>query len=286
MSYDLKSMARQRGIRRKVIPLRPIEPPRGMEAEYRRILVRMLNEIARHVREEMLPEIERERALLTTDAAGDRIEGLFGGLRRLVERLYGAAEQMTRRIFQAEATRHTDQFAATVRNAIGIDIAAVLRASPGLEERVSMAALRNAQNIKGLADDTTKRVAEAITRNLSQGGTAKTLSKELQEAFAFEQKRADFIARNEVANAVSNLNQFRQQEAGVTEYRFRTSQDERVRDDHRAMEGKICRWDDETVYFNESTEKWEPRSSIGGVELHPGLDYQCRCTGQAIIRLD
>jgi SPP1 gp7 family putative phage head morphogenesis protein len=270
MSYDLKAMARQRGIRRKVIALRPIEPPRGMEAEYRRILVRMLNEIARHVREEMLPEIERERALLTTDAAGDRIEGLFGGLRRLVERLYGAAEQMTRRIFQAEAVRHTDQFAATVRNAIGIDIAAVLRASPGLEERVSLAALRNAQNIKGLADDTTKRVAEAITRNLSQGGTAKTLRKEMQENFGIEQKRAVLIARNEVANINSQLNEFRQAEAGVEEYIWRTSQDERVREEHIVLEGTTHRWG-------------KPGPDNG---MHPGEPINCRCTAQAIIRLD
>jgi SPP1 gp7 family putative phage head morphogenesis protein len=270
MRYDLEALARQAGVRRKVIALRPIEPPRGMEAEYRRILVRMLNEIARHVRAEMLPELERERALLTTDAAGDRIEGLFGGLRRLVERLYGVATEMAGRIFQAEATRHTDQFAATVRQAIGIDMAAVLRSSPGLEERMSLAALRNAQVIKGLAEDTQKRIAETITRNLTQGGTAKDLSKQLQEAFGFEQKRANLIARNEISNINASLNEFRQAEAGVAEYIWRTSQDERVRDEHIALEGTTHRWD-------------KPGPDNG---MHPGEPINCRCTAQAVIRLD
>ena len=28
---------------------------------------------------------------------------------------------------------------------------------------------------------------------------------------------------------------------------------------------------------------WKSRSSIGGVEQHPGQDYQCRCVSRAVI---
>ena len=269
MPYDLKALARQQGIRRRRIVLRPIEPPRSMEAQYRRVLVRMLNEIAVYTRQEIVPAVTRERELIQ-DAAGDRLEGLFSGLRRLVTRLYTAADDMTRRIFEAEGQRHTDAFAERIRSAIGIDMRQVLRASPGLEDRISLAALRNAELIKGLAEDTEKRVAEAITRNLTQGGSARDLIRELQESFAFEQRRAELIARNEVANINSQLNEYRQKEAGVEEYVWRSSRDERTRPLHAELEGTTHRWD-------------KPGPDNG---MHPGEPINCRCTAQAVIELD
>jgi uncharacterized protein with gpF-like domain len=61
--------------------------------------------------------------------------------------------------------------------------------------------------------------------------------------------------------------------------------DERVRAAHRPMEGKVCKWDDETVYRNQDETAWHARSSIGGVELHPGEDYNCRCVAIAVLNL-
>ena len=266
MPFDLKALAKQQGVRRRRIVLRPIEPPRSMEAQYRRVLVRMVNEISAYTRQEIVPAVTREREMMQ-DAAGDRLEGLFSGLRRLVTRLYGAADDMTRRIFEAEAQRHTEAFAGVIRSAIGIDMSAVLRSSPGLEDRISLAALRNAELIKGLAEDTEKRVAEAITRNLTQGGTARDLSQELQEQFAIEQRRASLIARNEVANINSQLNELRQKEAGVEMYVWRTSQDERVRPDHAALEGTQHKWSD-------------PGPDNGN---HPGEAINC-LPGEASVR--
>ena len=242
MPYDLKQLAKQAGVRRR-LTLRPIPPPRGMEAQYRSILRAMLREIRKHVDEVILPEVERERSALTTDAIGDRLESLFVGMRRLVERLTGTARGMTERIFEAEADRHTDAFARSIRSAIGIDMRDILRSSPGLEEKLSVAALRNAQVITGLADDTQKRIAETITRNLQQGGGVTSLRKELVEAFGMEDRRAQLIARNEVANINSQLNEFRQEEAGVTEYIWRASNDERTRPLHAELDGTRHRWD-------------------------------------------
>jgi len=201
------------------------------------------------------------------------------------------------RIFQAQAQRHTDQWSEAIRSAIGIDMRSVLQASPGLEDRISLAVARNVELIRNLAEDTERRVAEAITRNLSQGGSARDLSRELTEQFGIEQRRANLIARNEVGNVNSLLNEYRQEEAGIEFYTFRTSDDERVRGapggkyenavpSHHVMEGKVCRWDDPTVYRNESTGKWEARSTIGGVEQHPGFAINCRCTGSPLIDFD
>jgi SPP1 gp7 family putative phage head morphogenesis protein len=270
VSYDLREMARQGGVRRRQVRLRPITPSRGAEAEYRRLMLRALGEIADHVRREILPGVDRERRILTQDEeAGDRIGVLFGSLRRLLQRLFESAEDMTRRIFEAEAQRHTERFAVVVRSAVGIDMQAMLQATPGLKDQISLAVERNVELIRAIGEDMERRVAEAVTRNLSQGGSARDLSRDLTEQFGIEERRAARIARNEVANVNSQLNQFRQQEAGITEYVWRTSEDERVRDEHVALNGRTFRWD-------------KPGPDDGN---HPGEAIMCRCTAQAVIDL-
>jgi hypothetical protein len=79
--------------------------------------------------------------------------------------------------------------------------------------------------------------------------------------------------------------------AGLSMYIWSTSGDERVRGDpggffpdaipsHFAMDGLLCRWDDPTVYSDDGGKTWRDRPS-GAVKLHPGEDYQCRCTALA-----
>lgn len=111
------------------------------------------------------------------------------------------------------------------------------------------------------------------------------------------QSRSDLIARDQLTKLNSQITKKRQTEAGVTLYRWHTAVDERVRGkpggrypnarpSHWAMENKICKWDDSTVYADTIEDalngKWKSRGSISGVQLHPGQDIQCRCWSEAI----
>jgi hypothetical protein len=64
---------------------------------------------------------------------------------------------------------------------------------------------------------------------------------------------------------------------GLTMYVWETSGDERVRPSHEMMDGGLCRWDDSTVYSQDGGKTWTSRP-YGAVLLHPGQDFQCRCT--------
>jgi len=271
MKIDLPNLVRSGGTRRKRVTLRPIEPSRKAESEYRKVLRWMVGEMRRHVEEQVIPTVERERDQLMRDAAGDDTGNSLEEFNRIVEQLQAAAAGMANRIFEAEKQRHTKRFAQSVREAIGIDMEQVLASNPALDEQIRLQALRNAGIIKGLGDDTQKRVAETITRNLQRGGSKTSLREELSKAFGFEESRAKLIARNEVGNINSQLNAFRQQEIGVKEYEWRTSQDEHVRDLHRGLHGKTFRWD-------------KPGPAEGGA--HPGEAINCRCVGRPVISLE
>jgi uncharacterized protein with gpF-like domain len=106
------------------------------------------------------------------------------------------------------------------------------------------------------------------------------------------------IARNEVATINSQINQKRLQQLGLDLYIWRTSDDERVRGNpsgkypkarprHDTMDGKVCRWDDPTVYADSIADakagKWKKRSGINGPEQHPGEPILCRCIAEPVV---
>lgn len=92
--------------------------------------------------------------------------------------------------------------------------------------------------------------------------------------------RANFIARDQIGKLNGTITQKRMQDIGLTMYEWSSSNDERVRESHALMDGKLCRWDDATVYSEDGGKTWKPRPS-GAVLMHPGMDYQCRCTALA-----
>ena len=74
------------------------------------------------------------------------------------------------------------------------------------------------------------------------------------------------ITRDQTQKSIANLTQARHRQMGITEYRWATSEDERVRDTHAANNGKVFRWS-------------EPPAETG----HPGNDVLCRCAPRPII---
>lgn len=236
------------------------------EAEYRAALRAMLRELARFTAEVVVPVAERTARDMTQDAI-DPLDGVMGLLRVAMERLIGTADAMVDRIIGLQEKRHRKRFAATVRSAIGIDVGAVI-AQEDLSDEMDLANRRNVSLIRSLGEDTVKRIEQATYEAIAKGETAKQLSARLREEFGIAGRRADLIARDQTAKLNADLNRLRQVQAGIEEYEWMTSRDERVRASHREHEGKVYRWDD-------------PPAGTG----HPGEDINCRCVARAIVTL-
>lgn len=265
--FDAAALAREAGVRRPEITLRPIDPRLSGEMEYQRILARMVAGIFAAARASILPQAATERSLLTMDSLGDRISGVFGLFRRLAERLKDQAQGLARGLVEVEAARHTERFREVATSALGVDLKAVIKQSD-IADVVQLAAERNASLIDGLAADTVKKVEQATLENLTSGGTAKQLEKQLTDDLGVAKRRAKFIARDQSAKLTGDLNRIRQTQVGVKRYRWATARDERVRASHRANEGK--------------TFSWDSPPSTG----HPGSAPNCRCRAIAVIEID
>ena len=57
----------------------------------------------------------------------------------------------------------------------------------------------------------------------------------------------------------------------------------RKREDHWVMNGKLCRWDDPTIFSEDQGKTWKKRKQIGGVEAHPSEPINCRCAALPVV---
>lgn len=139
----------------------------------------------------------------------------------------------------------------------------------------------NVNLIKGLSDEYIKKIVVSVINAIDLGTSAKSLSKQLLEINnSFGLKRSMLIARDQISKLNSQIIEQRQRDLGIETYIWETAKDERVRPSHKVLQGKLCRWDDPTVYSDDNGKTWKSRSTIGGILLHPGMDIACRCIGQ------
>jgi hypothetical protein len=153
-------------------------------------------------------------------------------------------------------------------------------------------ASQNYDNLSDLMRKYIGQVRDLTEKAVTSGLSVNTLSKQIQELDSkFTKGHANFIARDQIGKLNGEITQRRMESVGLTMYVWETSGDERVRGDpggkypnakpsHYLMDEALCRWSDSTVYSQDGGKTWIPRPS-GAVLLHPGQDYQCRCTAIA-----
>lgn len=172
------------------------------------------------------------------------------------------------------------QYSKTINSVLGVDI---FLEEPWLEPQLELFANQNAQLIQNMTVNEIERVSGYIQRAIQEGSSYQSVVESIEKSFGITRRHAKLIARDQTSKLNGSLTKLRQQEAGISMYRWQTSDDERVRQDHRVLDGKICRWDDPTVYYNSQTKKWEKRSRIGGTNVHTSVDVNCRCVPIPIL---
>lgn len=149
-------------------------------------------------------------------------------------------------------------------DAIGATLAKQL-GDPGLATAIDAARQANIALITNAARDYAADVQKVFNDPKNIGLHVKDLTDKLVERGNVSQSRAELIARDQTLKLNGNITQIRQQAAGITSYTWSTSNDERVREEHRALEGQVFTWGNPP--------------SVGA----PGEDFQCRCIAVPII---
>lgn len=117
--------------------------------------------------------------------------------------------------------------------------------------------------IKSIPPDAAQRVHEYVIKGISEGRRHEALVEQVMRIGDVTKARATLIARTETSRTASILTQVRAEAAGSEAYIWETALDERVRPSHRAMQGKLIRWDGPPT--------------TDGLVGHAGQLPNCRC---------
>lgn len=146
--------------------------------------------------------------------------------------------------------------------------------------------------VKNLSDQYVKKITQYVSNAAISGTTSKEIAaKLLSMDHTMTVSRAKLIARDQVGKLNGTMMRARFEASGLSLYVWRTAADERVRGNpgglypdavpsHWIMEGKICRWDDSTLYLDD-TGQWVRRTNDMPL-VHPGMAIQCRCTAAPV----
>lgn len=185
--------------------------------------------------------------------------------------------------FLARLNRNNQRsLASNIQRSTGVDLKGQVIGTD-IDQALQVKAAENVALIKSIKNEYVEDISKIIRDNVMDGQRSTRLITEIKERGGVSERRAKFIARDQTAKTTSDLTQIRSEALGSKTYVWSGVLDERERPDHRAMEGLLCRWDDPTVYSDDEGVTWKKRSSIGGVELHPGKDYNCRCDSMPVV---
>jgi len=131
-----------------------------------------------------------------------------------------------------------------------------------------------------------QEVARIVDAPIREGVRVEEIRDRIQARMNVVRSRAELIARDQTLKLYGQIQEERQTQAGIEEYVWSTSLDERVRGNpaglypkshgnHWKLEGRTFRWDDPPVVDEKS-----------GRKEHPGGDFQCRCAAIPVLSDD
>jgi SPP1 gp7 family putative phage head morphogenesis protein len=268
--------------------------PRNRARRYQAYLLETLREYHGYIRRLLFPALERLNPYANTDAWGADLFVIMAGIEAFATR-FNDRERVN------EEAQRVAESTAVARAAAGFSIASTIALGVSRGERpqfgvrgartqdknrgvIEAWAIENVKLVTKMRTDEKEAIAGIVTRGFTQGAGVKSIKQEIIKEFGVTARRAQLIAQNEMGNLAGALEKAEADRIGIETYEWLTANDERVRPSHRVMEGKICRWDDPTVYKDSVDDTvWKSRSSIGGVEKHPSMDIRCRCSSASII---
>mgnify|MGYP001228379544 CR=1 FL=1 len=160
------------------------------------------------------------------------------------------------------------QWQQLVKESLGVDLPA---AEPELRPQIEAFRRENTDLIESLVGEQVDRVRGVLVDS-GAGTRVEEIAKAIRESTDATKSRAALIARDQVLKLNANVTQARHEAAGITEYVWRTARDERVREDHRVLDGTRQRYDAPPIVDRRRGER-----------ANPGEHYQCRCVAEPII---
>jgi SPP1 gp7 family putative phage head morphogenesis protein len=261
--------------------------PYNLERKYRRLLHKLVRELSLAIREQLVPvypellaevsatypnnDMSKKDGNLDMTSASctknddflDRLRGIMLSIQEFINPKVKETITEMELIATEISNFNQQQFEKVNKSVFGIDI---FVDQPFLRDQLELFSRQNAQLITSLPEQDLLQVAGIVERGLQEGSRFTLVAQDIQKRFGITRRRANLISRDQTTKLNASLTKLRQESAGITEYIWQTSGDERVRPTHRANDGKKFKWDN-------------PPKITG----HPGTDINCRCVAIPVM---
>ena len=270
----IRKMAGVRPTRtRKTVPRAPY--PRLVERDYAEELKEVTSRAIRvslapllRALPELLDSAKRSRVDTVENrmdaGEGRRARELVAQARRRIEQLIpmNRLESLGRKFAEQTSTVQRMGFRRQVRSVLGIDLTLGDR---GMRARIENFTSENVALIESLGRRLHDSVEQIVTRAVVEGRLHGDVAAEIEGRFGVTERHAELIARDQIGKLYGQINADRQQSLGVTQFVWRTVGDERVREEHQALEGQTFSYAD------------PPSEGL------PGTPIQCRCSAEPVL---
>jgi SPP1 gp7 family putative phage head morphogenesis protein len=165
------------------------------------------------------------------------------------------------------------QFLGTVKGLDWIEVGPDI--TPGMREALTKQLTTNLDlDVKNFLATEIPDLRRVVEENAFAGYRADRLAKVIQARYGVTKRKAAFLADQETGLLVSKYREEQAKSIGAVAYKWSTSHDERVRPDHRALNGRIFFFSDPPI-----------TNTRTGARNNPGEDFRCRCVAMPVISI-
>lgn len=263
-------MARPKG--EKV--LRPVHPNAGIEAMYRRQLVKLVEEMHRSMMWWVQASYRENEPRIVQD------ESPADALRRIIREL---SDQWLKR-FDRAAERLAEYFTQSVQNRSTAALKKILKdgglsveftMTPAMRDVVDATVNQNVALIKSIPRQYLSQVEGIVMRSVQTGRDMGQLASDLETRLGVTKRRAALIARDQTNKATAALTRARQMEAGIDEAVWVHSGGGK---EPRLTHLKAGR---DKVKYKVSEGWYDPHEKK---HIQPGELINCRCVGRSVVK--
>lgn len=262
--------------------------PRLLETKYAKLVKDILSQLKALLDADLVPELRNLSQEFSRDFGARRNDDFIGTLQRIIRGIMVkfAGIVKSREIEITRVATEVDlwskkQHRNTISHILGVNI---LENDRSLSAAIDMWVKQNVDLIVNISLQEKIIIEQLVSDAFKNGRSHQELQDALEDHWKDRDKRktnwvpgfsvpyrAELVARDQIGKLNGQISNLRQEAVGVERYIWRTALDERVRDSHKVLEGKIFYWN--------SKDGPQPPPQIG----HPGNDYRCRCYAEPIL---
>lgn len=169
----------------------------------------------------------------------------------------------------------TKQWKRLVKRTLGVDLLDDYYSGAFFSTELEQWVNDGVSLIKTIPQDSLDAMENIVMDGFVDGKSLTDIQRDIQAQYGIDKRHAAFIARDQTAKLNAAITERQQKDAGVRRYKWSTSGDERVRSDHKKLDGRVFSYDDPPVV-----------DSRTGRRCNPGQDYNCRCVAIPVFDID